>query len=194
MRAPLLLCLLLAAGAAVHALDCPPGLTGETCATCESDEACAALSTPDQKYTWCYSNHTFTPETVARSYACSTEDTDFASSISRVAVQCNTQIAKCDFHFAINGYALTCSALQCKFGEDGENAIFCDYTKCSCDSGCPVVNGVSLAYWLDRQTGKTAMDCEDGWPSSLCTIDIDGMNAAPGGFQARCQVGECRTD
>ena len=33
---PLLLCLLLAAGAAVHALDCPPGLTGETCATCES--------------------------------------------------------------------------------------------------------------------------------------------------------------
>ena len=31
-------------------------------------------------------------------------------------------------------------------------AIFCDYTKCSCDSGCPVVNGVSLAYWLDRQT------------------------------------------
>lgn len=38
-----------------------------------ADKACEALSTQDAQYTWCYSNHTFTPETRSMSYACSTE-------------------------------------------------------------------------------------------------------------------------
>lgn len=58
--------------AATHPNDRPTS-TSLALPPTHADEACAALSTPDQKYTWCYSNHTFTPETVARSYACSTE-------------------------------------------------------------------------------------------------------------------------
>ena len=31
-------------------------------------------------------------------------------------------------------------------------AVFCGYTKCSCDAACPTVNGVSLGYMLERLT------------------------------------------
>ena len=31
-------------------------------------------------------------------------------------------------------------------------AVFCGYTKCSCDNACPQVNGVSLGYMLSRLT------------------------------------------
>lgn len=192
MQKSLVLCLLLAAAACATAqgLPCPDGLVGPNCATCETDDACVALTngTDSPKY-WCYSNHTFTPETTTKSYSCDTEGTDFASSITNVHASCNTVVSKCDISFAISGYGLTCSGLQCKFEENG---VFCGYTKCVCDGACPIVNGVSLGYMLERLTGQTALECEDGWPSALCTIDIQGLSATQGGFQAYCQAGECR--
>lgn len=31
-------------------------------------------------------------------------------------------------------------------------AVFCGYTKCECDGTCPIVNGVSLGYMLEKLT------------------------------------------
>lgn len=31
-------------------------------------------------------------------------------------------------------------------------AVTCGYTKCGCDSACPIVQGVSLGYMLQRLT------------------------------------------
>lgn len=59
------------------------------------------FTTEDVSYSSCYSNHTFTPESVVKTYACSTEGTDFESSISNVWAHCNTELKKCDVHFAI---------------------------------------------------------------------------------------------
>ncbi|KAL4459104.1 hypothetical protein ABPG75_013969 [Micractinium tetrahymenae] len=195
-RARLVLCLALvaacAAAVAASDLPCPDGLVGETCGTCTTDKACEALSTKDTQYTWCYSNHTFEPDTQSLTYACSTEGTDYETTISRVWAQCHTDIQKCDFHFAIAGNALTCSGLQCSFRE---GTVSCGYTRCGCDGACPTVQGVSLGYRLERLTGTASLSCEqDQWPSALCTIDIQGLQASSGGFQAYCQAGECRQD
>ena len=35
------------------------------------------------------------------------------------------------------------------------------------------------------------MDCEDGWPAALCTLNIQGLSTSrEDGFQAYCQAGE----
>ncbi len=42
-------------------------------------------------------------------------------------------------------------------------------------------------------SGKTALECEESWAGpSLCTIDIQGLSAQEGGFQAYCAAAECR--
>ena len=39
--------------------------------------------------------------------------------------------------------------------------------------------------------GTTSMDCEDGWPAAMCTLNIQGLStSSEGGFQAYCQAGE----
>ncbi|EFN53455.1 hypothetical protein CHLNCDRAFT_58530 [Chlorella variabilis] len=198
MSKALVLCLvLLAAGATVaRAQDtlCPAGLEGPDCGMCAGgttlgDEACANLT---ESYSgWCYSNHTWAEGSTAKSYDCTTEarGTDYASTVTKVSAHCDAEIKKCDVHFALGDSPLTCSGLDCTF--DGY-AVFCGYTKCSCDAACPTVNGVSLGYMLERLTGKTNLACEEGWPEALCSFDIEGLSAASGGFQAFCKASECR--
>lgn len=188
MRKVAIVCLLLAAAAAVRAQDwCPEGLEGGECATPTTDAACVALT--NNTAAWLYSNHTYYEGTLAKSYACTTEGTEFEGSVDKVWMQCFTDVQKCDVHFSLGGNALTCGGLSCSF-ED--TSVFCSYTKCQCDGVCPLVNGVSLGYMLERLTGTTAISCEQGWPEPACTIDIEGLSATAGGFTAMCKAGECR--
>lgn len=37
------------------------------------------------------------------------------------------------------------------------------------------------------------MKCEESWgPPTKCTIDVEGLSAEKGGFEAYCAVAECR--
>jgi hypothetical protein len=43
--------------------------------------------------------------------------------VSKVWAHCETGIQKCDVHFALGGYPLTCSGLGCTFDDMGERAL-----------------------------------------------------------------------
>lgn len=187
LLAALLLASALAASAA-PAARCGPGLIGAGCNTCVTDAACVTMTKVDTA--WCFNTTVFMPETKKKSFACTTDGTPFQKSITRVWVDCAVEVNKCDFHFAMSGYPITCSALSCQFKD---SSVSCQgASMCDCDETCPTVDGVSLGFLLRDLKAKAAFECEESWAGpTLCTLDIPGLTP-DGGFQSYCAAAECR--